>query len=426
MLIHAPHNARRRWLTLTGLLVAAIPLGWTNSIRADAVTDWSAIAQTTIVTNAGRPPSGSIVDVAYVFAAVYDAVNAIDGRYTAFAVSLPTASPTASQDAAAVAAAHHVLKTFFPTQQVFLDGAYATSMASIPPGAARDQGNAVGVQVATAFLALRANDGRNAVIPYGFGSGPGVYQLTPGAPAPPASPATPWVAQMRPFALESPSQFRAEGPPHLTSAQWAVDLNEVKAMGILNGSSRTPEQTEIGRFYAEHPGAQLIRSLREFAAAQSMSVADRARLLAILHISAADALIAVFDSKYFYNYWRPVTAIRAADTDDNDATEPDAGWLPLAPTPNHPEYPAAHGGVSTAYAEALRHFFGKKKVTITLSSTVTGTTHTFHNTEQIIKEIIGARIYGGMHYRTSGVHGSVIGRKVAHWIDKNYFQPVAQ
>jgi len=426
MRTHTLPNARRRWLTLTGLLVAAIPLGWTNSVRADAVTDWSAIAQTAIVTNAGRPPSGTIVDVAYVFAAVYDAVNAIDGRYTAFAVSLPTASPTASQDAAAVAAAHHVLKTFFPTQQVFLDGAYATSMAAIPAGPARDQGNAVGVQVATAFLALRANDGRNAVVPYGFGSGPGVYQLTPGAPAAPASPATPWVAQMRPFALQSPSQFRAEGPPHLTSAQWAVDLNEVKAMGVLTGSSRTPEQTEIGRFYAEHPGAQLIRSLREFAAAQSMSVADRARLLAILHISAADALIAVFDSKYFYNYWRPVTAIRAADTDGNDATDPDAGWLPLAPTPNHPEYPAAHGGVSTAYAEALRHFFGTKKVTISLSSTVTGTTHTFHSTDEIIKEIIAARVYGGMHYRTSGVHGSVIGRKVAHWIDKNYFQPVAQ
>ena len=426
MLIHAPYNARRRWLTLTALLVAAIPPGWTITARADAVTDWSAISQAAIVTNAGRPPSGSIVDVAYVFAAVYDAVNAIDGRYSAFAVSLPTASPTASQDAAAVAAAHHVLKTFFPTQQVFLDGALAASMAAIPAGPARDQGNAVGVQVATAFLTLRANDGRNAVVPYVFGSGPGVYQLTPGAPQPPASPATPWVAQMKPFALESASQFRAEGPPDLTSARWADDYNEVKAFGALNDSPRTAEQTEIGRFYAEHPGAQLMRTLRNFAAAQTMSVADRARLLAILHISAADALIACFDSKYFYNFWRPATAIVAGETDDNGATEPDGGWLALAPTPNHPEYPAAHGAVSTAYAEALRHFFGTKKVTITLSSTVTGTTHTFHNTDQIIKEIIAARIYGGMHYRTSGVHGSVMGRKVANWIDKHYFQPVAQ
>ena len=425
MRTHTPHISRRGWLMLTGLLVAAIPLGWTNSTRADAVTDLSAIAQTTIVTNGGRPPSGSIVDVAYVFAAVYDAVNAIDGRYSAFAVSV-SASPSASQEAATVAAAHHVLKTFYPTQQVFLDDAYAASMAAISPGTARDQGNAVGVQVATAFLALRANDGRNAVVPYVFGSGPGVYQLTPGAPAPPASPATPWVAHMKPFALESASQFRAEGPPHLTSARWADDYNEVKAFGALNDSPRTPEQTEIGRFYAEHPGAQLIRTVRNFAAAQPLSLADRARLVAILHISAADALIACFDSKYFYNFWRPATAIVAGDTDDNDATEPNGGWLALVPTPNHPEYPAAHGAVSTAYAEALRHFYSTKKVTITLSSTVTGTTHTFHSTDEIIKEIIDARVYGGMHYRTSGVHGSVIGRKVAHWIDKNYFQPVAQ
>ena len=425
MRTHTPYKSRRRCLTLAALLVTAFPLGWTNSTRADAVTDWSAIAQTAIVTNAGRPPPGAIVDVAYVFAAVYDAVNAIDGRYSAFAVSV-SASPSASQEAATVAAAHHVLKTFYPTQQVFLDTAYAASMAAIPPGAARDQGNAVGVQVATAFLALRANDGRNAVVPYVFGSGPGVYQLTPGAPAPPASPATPWVAQMKPFALESASQFRAEGPPHLTSARWADDYNEVKAFGALNDSPRTAEQTEIGRFYAEHPGAQLMRTVRNFAAAQPLSLADRARLVAILHISAADALIACFDSKYFYNFWRPATAIVAGDTDDNDATEPNGGWLALVPTPNHPEYPAAHGAVSTAYAEALRHFFGTKKVTISLSSTVTGTTHTFHSTDKIIKEIIDARVYGGMHYRTSGVHGSVIGRKVAHWIDKNYFQPVAQ
>ncbi len=420
-----PPIVGRRWSMLTAVLVMALPLGWSSPSIADAVTDWSAIAQTTIVTNGGRPPSGSIVDVAYVFAAVYDAVNAIDGRYSPFAVSVE-ASPSASQDAAAVAAAHHVLKTFYPTQQAYLDGAYADSIAAIPSGAARSQGINVGVEAATAFLALRANDGRNAVVPYVFGSGPGVYQLTPGAPPPPASPATPWVATMTPFALERAAQFRAYGPPDLTSARWANDYREVKAFGVLNDSSRTDKQTEVGLFYAEHPGAQLMRNLRNFAAAQPLSLADRARLLAILHISAADALIAVFDSKYYFNFWRPVTAIVTGDTDDNDATEADVGWLALAPTPNHPEYPAAHSGVSTAYAESLRHFFGTKKVTITLDSTVTQTTHTFHNTDAIRTEIIDARIYGGMHYRTSGVHGAVIGRKVANWIDKHYFKPVAK
>ena len=424
MLTQTQHIVRRYVQTV--LLITMCSLRWPGLAGADAVTDWSDIAQTAIVTNAGRPAPAAVVDAAYVFATVYDAVNAIDGRFSVFAVSPSNASPQASQEAAVVAAAHHVLKTFFPSQQAFLDTAYAASLAGIPPGSTRDQGVAIGVEVATAFLALRANDGRNAVVAYTFGSGPGVYQLTPGAPEPPASPLTPWIAQMKPFTLISPSQFRADGPPHLTSAQWAEDFNEVKAMGALNDSERTTNQTEIGRFYQENPAAQLIRNFRNFAAAQPLSLADRARLLAALHITTADAVIACFDSKYFFNFWRPVTAIRAADTDDNEATEPDPGWLSLVPTPNHPEYPAAHGVVSTAYAEALRHFFGTKKVTITLTSTITGTAHTFHSTDDIIKEIIVARIYGGMHYRTSGVHGSVIGKKVAHWVAKHYFQPSGQ
>jgi PAP2 superfamily len=424
MLTQTQHIVRRYMQTV--LLITMCSLRWPGVAGADAVTDWSDIAQTAIVTNAGRPAPAAIVDAAYVFATVYDAVNAIDGRFSVFAVSPSNASPQASQEAAVVAAAHHVLKTFFPSQQAFLDTAYAASLAGIPLGSTRDQGVAIGVEVATAFLALRANDGRNAVVAYTFGSGPGVYQLTPGAPEPPASPLTPWIAQMKPFTLISPSQFRADGPPHLTSAQWAEDFNEVKVMGALNDSERTTNQTEIGRFYQENPAAQLIRNFRNFAAAQPLSLADRARLLAALHITTADAVIACFDSKYFFNFWRPVTAIRAADTDDNEATEPDPGWLSLVPTPNHPEYPAAHGVVSTAYAEALRHFFGTKKVTITLTSTITGTAHTFHSTDDIIKEIIVARIYGGMHYRTSGVHGSVIGKKVAHWVAKHYFQPSGQ
>jgi hypothetical protein len=424
MLTQTQHIVRRYMQTV--LLITMCSLRWPGVAGADAVTDWSDIAQTAIVTNAGRPAPAAIVDAAYVFATVYDAVNAIDGRFSVFAVSPSNASPQASQEAAVVAAAHHVLKTFFPSQQAFLDTAYAASLAGIPLGSTRDQGVAIGVEVATAFLALRANDGRNAVVAYTFGSGPGVYQLTPGAPEPPASPLTPWIAQMKPFTLISPSQFRADGPPHLTSAQWAEDFNEVKAMGALNDSERTTNQTEIGRFYQENPAAQLIRNFRNFAAAQPLSLADRARLLAALHITTADAVIACFDSKYFFNFWRPVTAIRAADTDDNEATEPDPGWLSLVPTPNHPEYPAAHGVVSTAYAEALRHFFGTKKVTITLTSTITGTAHAFHSTDDIIKEIIVARVYGGMHYRTSGVHGSVIGKNVAHWGAKHYFQPSGQ
>jgi hypothetical protein len=394
--------------------------------RANVVDDWNAIASQVIVTNAARPATAAIVDFAYVQIAVYDAVNAIDGRYSVFAVH-PLSSPAGgSQEAAGATAAFLTLKWLFPAQQAYLDGVYASYMAAIPPGAPKTIGAAVGTEVANAFTTLRAGDGRNANVPYFFGSGPGTYQLTTGCPA---LPATPWVAQMRPFAIESPFQFRADGPPNLTSAQWAEDMNETKSYGALNGSLRTPEQTEIGQFYAENPGLQFGRNVRLIATSHGLSVADSARLFAQIFVTTADALITAWDSKYFYNFWRPFTAIRNADADNNAATDVDPTWMPLVATPCHPEYPAAHGAGTGALAHALEQFFGTKKVDVTLTSTsVPGAVpyayHHFSKTQDIVKEIIDARIYGGMHYRTSGVHGTVIGSKVAHYVAKHYFRPV--
>lgn len=170
------------------------------------------------------------------------------------------------------------------------------------------------------------------------------------------------------------------------------------------------------------------RNIRLFAAAQGLGLADNARLFAQLYVTIADSLITCWNSKFYFNFWRPVTAIRAADTDGNDLTEPDATWLPLAPTPNHPEYPAAHGSLTGALAYALEDFFGTKKITVALTSTsvpgVAMAQHTFTKTQDLVKEIIDARIYGGMHYRTSGVHGAVIAKKVANWVSKHYFRPV--
>jgi hypothetical protein len=394
--------------------------------RANVVDDWNAIATQVIVVNAARPGGAAVVDFAYINIAIYDAVNAIDGRYTAFAVQ-PLSSPVGgSPEAAAAAAAHTVLVWMFPTQQAYLDGVYASYLASIPAGVAKTTGILVGAEVGNAFTALRTGDGRNANVPYFFGSGPGAYQLTPGCPA---SPVTPWMGQMKTFASESASQFRADGPPNLTSAQWADDLNETKAYGALTGSLRTPAQTEIGRFYAENPGAWFSRNIRGIATAYQLSVADSARLFAQVYVTAADALITAWDSKYYYNFWRPLTAIRAADTDDNPATDPDPTWTSLVATPCHPEYPAAHGAGTGAVAHALEQFFGTKKVDVTLTSTsVPGAVpyayHYFSNTQDIVQEIIDARIYGGMHYRTSGVHGTVIANKVAHYVAKRYFRPV--
>ena len=397
--------------------------------RANVVDDWNTIAGQVIVVNAARPATAAIVDFAYVHIAMYDAVNAIDGRYSVFAVRPQSPAAGGSPEAAVATAAYVTLKWLFPTQQAYLDGVYATYMAGIPAGGPKAMGTLVGTEVGNAFTALRTGDGRNASVPYVFGSGAGVYQLTPGCPAPPASPATPWVAQMKPFAVESASQFRADGPPNLTSAQWAEDLNEVEAYGVATGSRRTPEQTDIGRFYAENPGAQFSRNVRFIAIDHQLSVVDSARLFAQVFVTAADALITAWDSKYYYNFWRPLTAIRAADTDDNPATEPDPAWTPLVATPCHPEYPAAHGAGTGALAYALEQFFGTKKIDVTLTSTsvpgaVPYALHHFSNIQDIVKEIIDARVYGGMHYRTSGVHGTVIAKKVAHYVARHYFQPV--
>jgi hypothetical protein len=396
--------------------------------HANVVDDWNAIAQQAIVVNAARGGAVAVVDFAYVHVAVYDAVNAIDGRYTPFAVQ-PLSSPVGgSPEAAAATAAYLTLRWMFPAQQAYLDGVYASYMAGIAPGSPKTIGTTVGTEVGNAFRVLRTGDGRNASVPYVFGAGPGVYQLTPGCPAPPASPASPWLAQLRPFALESPSQFRADGPPNLTSAQWADDLNETKAYGVLDGSRRTVEQTRTGQFYADNPGAQFGRGARAIAAAYQLSVADTARFFAQLFVTAADSLITVFDSKDYYSFWRPTTAIRAADTDDNPNTESDPAWLPLVTTPCHPEYPAAHGAGTGGMAHAIEQFFGTKRVEFTLTSTsVPGFAlyeHHFTNTQDLVKEVIDARIYGGMHYRTSGVHGTVIGNKVAHYVAKHYFRPV--
>ena len=391
---------------------------------ANVVDDWNAIAQQAIVVNAARGGAAAVVDFAYVHIAIYDAVNAIDGRYSVFAVQ-PLSSPVGgSPEAAAATAAYLTLKWMFPTQQAYLDGVYASYMAGIPSGGPKTIGTLVGTEVGNAFTVLRTGDGRNASVPYVFGAGPGVYQLTTGC----VSPATPWLAQLKPFAIESASQFRADGPPNLTSRQWAEDMNETKLYGALDGSLRTTEQTRTGQFYAENPGSQYGRNLRGIAAVYQLSVPDSARFFAQVFVTAADSLITAFDSKYYYNFWRPFTAIRAGDTDDNAATEPDPTWTPLVATPCHPEYPAAHGAGTGGLAHALEQFFGTKRVEFTLTSTsVSGFAsyaHHFTRTQDLVKEIIDARIFGGMHYRTSGVHGTVIANKVAHYVAKHYFRPV--
>jgi hypothetical protein len=415
------------WSAMTAVAVLALAgLHAPVAARADAVSDWNAIGDDVIFA-AGRPGPAPFIDLAYVHAAIYDAVNAIDGGYTVFAITPTTPAAGASPESATAAAAYTVLSAFFQPQQATLDARYSAFLSGIPDGPAKTAGIAVGTAVATAFLLTRSGDGRNADVPYVFGSGPGVYQLTPGA-NPAVTPVARWAAQMRPFTLESPSQFRADGPPDLSSSQWAEDYNETKAFGAQGGSLRTPQQTEIGLFYTENPGRQVNRWIRDIAAAQGLSLVESARFFAHYYVAGADAAIACFDSKNYYNFWRPVTAIRAGDTDGNDATEADPAWTPLAATPPHQEYPGAHSCVTGTLSYVLEDFFGTKKIDFSLSSrSVPGVplaVHDFERTQDLRQEIIDARIYGGMHYRTSAVHGMVIANKVAHWVSRHYFQPV--
>ena len=320
-------------------LLALIALGSVGAHRAgaNAITDWINITTDTVL---GALPTerGSLsIDFPMVNIAIFDAVNAIDRRYTTY-IARPVTSPHgASQEAAAIAAAYTVLRGNIPSRRAQLDASYASSIAGLPAGEARDRGIAVGTEVGTAVLAWRANDGRlSPVAPYVPGSEAGDYQLTPPAFGPPVNGYLPGV---RPFAILRASQFRAYGPPALGSERFARDFNETKRLGALNSTERTDAQTETGQFFTENPTTYWARNLSNFVAGRNLAPTDQARVLAQLFVSLGDASIGCFESKYTYNFWRPVTAIQTTLDDGNPDTATDPGWTPLAVTPPHPGVP---------------------------------------------------------------------------------------
>jgi hypothetical protein len=229
---------------------------------------------------------------------------------------------------------------------------------------------------------------------------------------------------IKPFATLSHSQFRAPGPNALTSDAYTADFNEVKAIGSTTSTTRTAAQTELARFETENPNTYWDRNLRQFVTSNA-SLADNARLAAMLWTAFQDAIGGCFESKYHYNFWRPFSAIQLADTDDNPSTAADPAWTPHVPTPNHPEYPAAHGCATGALMETVRTFYGTKKVRFAFASSVSGTgPRSYERTDDKIKEVLDARVWGGMHFRTSGEHGAELGKNVAKYIAKHHFQPV--
>jgi len=394
-----------------------------TAVRADVVLDWNAHAARAIVTVGGQVPPRALIRLAMVHLAIYDAVNAIEGVPFESYAGVPAVDRPASPEAAVAAAAHDVLVALFPTQIADLDAKYAVSLAALPDDIAKVNGIVVGQQAARGVLNARAQDGRDATVIYVPGSGPAVWVPTPPAFLAAQAPETRFV---QPFALNSPSQFRPEGPFRLDSEDWARDYNEIKALGSALGSSRTAEQTDIARFWSDNPPLQWNRAWRALSMAKGLGLAENARYFAMLASASADALIACWDAKFFYNFWRPVTAIRAGDSDGNPETTSDPAWIGLVVTPNHPEYPAAHGCFSGASTETLKYFFGTDDVGFWIDSNVAGLMNpvrTYFRFSDALTEVGEARIYGGMHYRNSTRIGANMGKQVSRFTTRHFFRP---
>ena len=383
----------------------------------DPVLAWNAIAAPLSV-GAARGAVG-FVEEAIVHTAIYDAVEAIHPRYTAFA-SRPQRHGPASEYAAAASAGYEALVALYPGSKPALDTALAASLAYVHDGKAKDNGVAIGKEAADAVLALRANDGRNAGGTFTTSGGIGVWVPTPPGFLPPA---TPWVRFITPWTMSSPSQFRPGPPPSLDSELWIRDYSETKALGAKVGSTRTPEQTDIGVFWSDVPQLQVDRYWRGIAIDQRLSLEENARFFAMLTVARSDAAIGCWDAKFHYVFWRPVTAIRAGG--GNPALASDPSWLSNVITPNHPEYPAAHGCVSSASVHTLQAFFGTDDLHFTADSNAAGLTtpvRTYDRFSDLLEEVKRARVYGGMHYRNSTEQGALLGERVVQQMLRDHFR----
>jgi hypothetical protein len=419
----------------TRAATAALPPG-------NAVAQWNKIAEDAVV-GSGAFQNEGLVYMAYVSAAVYDATVAVTGGYEPYGVAVRLRAE-ASPDAAIAEAAYRTLVHYFPAQAGTLGSLFTEALGRIPDGPAKSLGQSVGLLAATHIIAVRADDGR--LTPIGVTSsfpthppGPGVWRLTP----PFAVPQTPWVANVRPFVLRSADRFRPAAPPALGSRQWVREFNQIKAYGAATGSARTDEQTNIARFWSANVIRQYNRAAREIADSHGLGLVETARLTAMVNIVGADAQIAVMDAKYHYLFWRPVTAIDptavTADgfgpepvgyDDGNPATVEQTGWRPLLTTPNHPEYPAAHGSITAAMAQVFRSVLGTTRIDLDISGfdptgppgNLNAVRH-FDRASELRDEIVDARNWAGLHYRFAGVAGVDLGRDVAKYDLRHAFRP---
>jgi len=384
--------------------------------RADGVLDWNEVGIAAVIASRGSPPEGARA-MAIMHVAMFEAVNAVEGGYAPYAFS-ERAPASASAEAAAAAAAYRVLAGLYPQQRESLDKAWAASRQKLEGTPGFASGAALGERAGAECLTMRGKDGVGAASLYRPVTSPGVYVAT-------MLPISHDWREVKPFFLRETSQFRPEPPPALTSDLWARDYNEIRAFGEKNSRQRTAEQTEAARFWTATGAATWNSLVRGLATSKPRSLAENARLFALVNMAATDAFVAVFDAKYAYNFWRPVTAIRNGDIDGNDATARDPGWLPFVDTPMHPEYPCAHCITAGAVAAVLEAEFGTGRVApIELTSaTAAGVTHRFERIADYVREVDEARIWGGIHYRNSTEVGERMGRAIGRYAVANGLKP---
>jgi len=406
---------------LIAATLAFAGLAMTPTLKADAVTEWNEIMQATVAAGNANAQARS---AAIAQLAVFEAVNAIEGEYQPY-LDVIVAPEGASPDAAAVAAAHGVLVVLHSNSNAVLTLLRNTSLAGIPDGPAKDAGIAVGETAAAAMLLLRATDGAAGAqsVPYTPGTNPGDFR-----PVPPAVASQPGWGLVAPFGLESGSQFRLPPPPPLDSGKYARDFNEVKLVGKSDAGLdlRPQDRTDVARFFAvSSPVQGWNQDARQVSAAQGKTLSENARIFALINMAIFDASVAAYDSKYFYNTWRPMAAIREGALDDNKWTDADGSWSPLITTPAFPSYPSAHATLSGAARTVVERVFGKKDLAITLTSPrAPGIILNYTNWKQITDDIDDARVYGGIHFRFEQEAGGHQGQDVGHYLLDGYLRPL--
>jgi hypothetical protein len=386
------------------LLAIALTAAFAGAAHADVIMDWNAKADAIAAEKQVLPAQQSRA-MSMLHIAMFEAVNAIELRYTPYKLTL-SADRSTSKEAAAAAAAYDVLLAIYPDQKAVLDSALTASLSGIPETEGKSNGIVLGKKAAEGVIAFRASDGSNAQESYRPYTKPGVY-------VPTIVPLFSTIGATTPWVMTSGSQFRPGPPPALDSETWTRDVNEIREIGARNSTVRTAEQTTIGRFWFLVGPRSYNPIVRQAAMAKNMDVVDCAHLFALTSIAGNDALVAVFDAKYQYNLWRPVTAIRNADITQNPATPREESWLPLGDTPMHPEYPCAHCITSAAISTVLRNIVGEEFGEFSLTSpTAPGVTRKWSRLQDYSDEVANARIYAGFHYRFSTEVGKDMGKKI--------------